>query len=116
MSTVYEAIHAVTHKRVALKLLPAAAIDRSETANIRFLREAQAAASIGHPGIVDVFDAGELPDRSLYLVFELLEGRDLETAITEGTVAITELVDVVADVLDALAAAHERGFVHRDIK
>ncbi len=113
MGAVYEAIHRITERRVAVKVLHAAGEGGLNAA--RFFQEAKAAAAIGHPGIADVLDAGEEPDGTLFLVLELLEGRDLIRAIQEG-LPDQRVVEVMAAVLDALGAAHARGFVHRDIK
>ncbi|MCZ7684747.1 MAG: serine/threonine protein kinase [Sandaracinaceae bacterium] len=82
----------------------------------RFLREARAAAAIGHPAICDVIDAGQEPDGSLYLALELLEGRTLEAAIEGNDLRQDEIVKVGIQLLEGLAAAHDRGIVHRDIK
>jgi serine/threonine-protein kinase len=116
MGSVYEALHVVTHRRVALKLIHAWLIESSPHAVQRFMREARAPASIGHPGIVDVLDAGQNPDGTLYLVFELLEGEDLETALSTRPVSVSEMVRIGIEVLGTLSAAHSRGFIHRDIK
>ncbi len=116
MGVVYEAQHLVTQRKVALKLLHQWVAESSPAAATRFLREAQAAASIGHPALVDVFDAGQLPDGSLFLVFELLDGEDLESALNDGELRAHDVVAIVCDVLEGLAAAHTRGFIHRDIK
>jgi serine/threonine-protein kinase len=115
MGVVYEALHTVTLRRVAVKVIHSWAIGGGAAAT-RFLREAQAAAQIRHPAIVDVLDAGQLPTGQSYLVFELLEGVDLETLIATRGLKVDDLIEIIAHVLDALAAAHERGFIHRDIK
>src|SRR5262245_27510453 len=79
MGSVYEGLHALTLRRVAVKMIHAWALESAAAAK-RFIREAQAAAQIEHPAVVDVLDAGTLPDGASYLVFELLEGEDLETS------------------------------------
>src|SRR5689334_18374327 len=99
MGVVYEAQHSVTHRRVALKMMHGWVAESSPQAATRFLREARAAASIGHPAIVDVLDAGQLPDGSLYLVFEMLDGVDLEGALAEGELTASDIVSVAIDVL-----------------
>jgi serine/threonine-protein kinase len=116
MGVVYEAQHAVTHRRVAVKLMHSWVLESAPAAGTRFVREAQAAASIGHPSIVDVLDAGELPDGALYLVFEYLEGEDLETAFAGGNLTAADMVDIAIGTLEGLAAAHAKSFIHRDIK
>jgi len=116
MGAVYEAEHRVTRRRVAVKLLKTG-LDWSRELVERFLREAQAAAAIGHPGIVDVLDAGEEPDGSLFVVTELLEGETLGARIERSRpMALGEAIGIATDVLGALAAAHAKGIVHRDVK
>jgi serine/threonine-protein kinase len=115
MGAVYEAVHDFTQRRVAVKLMhPAFA--RSKTAAERFVREAQAPSSIGHPGIVEVLDGGRADDGTLYLVLELLEGETLAATLRRGALTPAQLVPIALELLDALGAAHEAGFVHRDLK
>jgi serine/threonine protein kinase len=115
MGAVYAAVHQFTGKHVALKLIDPSVAEYEGYA-ARFLREARAAADIGHPVICDVLDAGQEPDGSLYLALELLEGRTLEQAIDAEDLRVDEIVEVGIQLLDGLAAAHARGIVHRDIK
>ncbi len=115
MGVVYEAEHQITRRRVALKLLrpdPSAGAEGAA----RFLREAQASSSIGHPNIVEVLDAGTDAAHGMYLVLEYLDGEELAVAVERGGVGTGALIDLVLQVLDALGAAHAQGFVHRDIK
>ncbi len=115
MGAVYAAVHQFTGRHVALKLInPDVASYEGYAA--RFLREARAAADIGHPAICDVIDAGQEPDGALYLALELLEGRTLEAAIDSHDLRQEEIVRVGIQLLEGLAAAHDRGIVHRDIK
>lgn len=115
-ATVYEAEHVVTQRRVAVKTIDASIALSVPTIAIRFLREARAAAQIRHPGLVDVLDAGQEEDGSLYLVLELLDGEDLGQALRNGHIDPLDVTDVVIEVLDALQAMHAEGFVHRDVK
>jgi len=115
IGAVYAAVHQFTGRHVALKLIdPVVASYEGYAA--RFLREARAAAEIGHPAICDVLDAGQESDGSLYLALELLEGRTLDAAIEAGDLRFEELCRVGVQLLEGLAAAHDRGIVHRDIK
>ncbi|HEY8432822.1 MAG TPA: serine/threonine-protein kinase [Sandaracinaceae bacterium] len=115
IGAVYAAVHQFTGRHVALKLIdPRVAAHEGYAA--RFLREARAAAQIGHPAICDVLDAGQEADGSLYLALELLEGRTLEAAIEANDLRRDEIVKVGIELLEGLAAAHDRGIVHRDIK
>ena len=115
MGAVYEALHEFTQRRVAVKLMhPHFA--RSAQAAERFVREARAPSSIGHPGIVEVLDGGRAEDGSLYLVLELLEGETLAARMRDRRMSPAELATIAIELLDALQAAHAAGFVHRDIK
>lgn len=115
MGAVYEAEHLITGKRVALKLMhPTMHGDGAST--MRFLREARAASSIGHPSIVDVLDAGQLPGGGVYLALELLDGILLTRAVESRVLTIADILQVGVQVLEALEAAHGRGIIHRDIK
>ena len=115
IGAVYAAVHQFTNRHVALKVIDASVANYEGFAT-RFLREARAAADIGHPVICDVVDAGQEPDGTLYLALELLEGRTFEAAIEANDLRLDEIVDALAQLLDGLAAAHDRGIVHRDIK
>ncbi len=116
MGAIYEAEHVRIGKRVAIKTLLPMFGDRPEML-LRFQREAKAASAIGHPGIVDVRDMGELPDGTPYMALELLEGLDWEARISEqGPQPIGSTVRLARRVCDALGAAHEAGIVHRDLK
>ena len=115
MGVVYEAVHAFTHKHVAIKLLHPD-VTSSPIAAGRFLREARAASEIDHPAIVDVLDAGRDSDGTFYLALELLEGEDLAAALDRGDLTLAEIVEVAIQMLEGLAAAHAAGIVHRDMK
>jgi serine/threonine protein kinase len=89
MGAVYEAVHEFTGRSVAVKLMHPA-LARSRMAAERFLREARAPSSIGHPGIVEVFDGGRDEDGTLYLVLELLQGQPLSALQGKELVLTTE--------------------------
>ena len=114
MGAVYEAEHVHTHRRVALKMLLDEERSRP-TDSARFMREARAASQIGHPGIVEVLDAGYHRGQP-YVALELLHGETLEDALDAGTLTLGALREISMQVLDALHAAHEAGIIHRDIK
>ena len=84
----------------------------------RFLREGYAANSVGHPGAVRVLDDDKSEDGSIFLVMELLEGETLDARFEKSpdNLGVSEVVSLIIDVLDVLAAAHRKGIVHRDIK
>ncbi|MBX3274179.1 MAG: serine/threonine protein kinase [Sandaracinaceae bacterium] len=115
IGAVYAAVHQFTGKHVALKMIEPGFAEY-EGFGVRFLREARAASDIDHPAICDVLDAGREPDGSLYLALELLEGRTLDDAIEANDLRLDEIVEVMVQVLDGIAAAHDRAIVHRDIK
>jgi serine/threonine-protein kinase len=115
MAEVYEGHDRLLARRVAIKILLAQyAHDPAFLA--RFRREAQAAASLSHPNIVGVFDTGSEGD-TWFIVMEYIDGRTLKDIIrAEGALYWTRAAEVAADVAGALAVAHARGIVHRDVK
>ncbi|MEW5740119.1 MAG: serine/threonine-protein kinase [Myxococcota bacterium] len=116
MGEVYEAVHTVIGRRVAIKVLRVG-VDEALNASRRLLEEARAVNAIRHPGIVDVFDVGVYGDRRPYLVMELLEGRTLgERLKAEGPPPPRESLGILEGVLGVLAAAHKAGVIHRDLK
>lgn len=116
MGAVYLAENVVVGRKVAVKLLHHDLLDDPQTL-VRFRLEARAAAAVGHPGIVDVFDLGSADDGSEYIVMEALEGETLGARIERrGRLPAEELLPIMCSVLDALAAAHDKGIVHRDLK
>jgi serine/threonine-protein kinase len=118
MGVVYEAHDAVIERRVAIKLVRTellAGDDRDDFVQ-RFRREAQAAGRCNHPGIVVVFDYA-LHEGNPFLVMEYVDGTGLDKVLAQGErFAPTAAVHVMAQVLEALGAAHAAGIVHRDIK
>ena len=116
MGTVYLAEHLTVGRKVAIKVLTREWSENPSVAR-RFRAEARAASAAGHSNIVEVFDAGELPDGRLYIVMELLEGRNLHEEIdAAGPMEVARACRVIRDVARAIRAAHEVGVVHRDLK
>ncbi len=115
MGQVFEGFHLLIGRRVAIKiLLPEVAA--SEAGNARFAAEARAAASINNPHILDVLDAGALPDGSRFMVSEFLDGEPLEARLAGGRLTAQETAVITLQLLDGLAAAHRAGITHRDLK
>jgi predicted ATPase len=81
----------------------------------RFGREACSASALNHPNVVTIYDVGE-HDGTRYIAMELVEGRSLRATLAEGALPIRDVLDITAQVTDALSSLHERGIVHRDLK
>jgi serine/threonine-protein kinase len=111
---VYRAIHARSGAVVAIKLMQQPVGDAANDAQ-RVIREARAAAMIRHANVVAVYDLGVTSDRRPYIVMQHLDGTTLRLRLAPRA-AITELAPLAADILRGLAAAHDRGVVHRDLK
>ena len=116
MGVVYSATDTILSNTVAVKvLLPRE--DQAENAVARFEREAKATAKLGHPNIVRVMDMGRTHDGGAFLVMERLSGETLdETLEREGPLSVDRAVRIHLQLLDALAAAHAEGVLHRDVK
>lgn len=113
---VYEARHEVLGRRVAIKVLQSQLTNSVEMVT-RFMREAQAVNTIGHPHIVDIFEFDRLPDGRPYHVMEFVEGVGLSRYVAErGRLSGQESVEILTPVCEAVAAAHARGIFHRDLK
>ena len=115
MGTVYRAIHPAIHKRVAIKIMTPKLFDEPESVK-RFVAEARAIAAIEHPGIVDVFGFGRIPDGRTYLVMEWLEGMSLGARLHAGPLPWTEACEIIRHIARALEAAHAKNIIHRDLK
>jgi serine/threonine protein kinase len=113
-SVVYRAEHVRLGRPAALKLLSPGLGDADFSD--RFLRESRLAASLDHPSIVPVYDAGE-DDGLLWIAMACVEGTDLKTLIKdEGALPLRRALNILGQIASALDAAHARGLVHRDVK
>jgi eukaryotic-like serine/threonine-protein kinase len=109
MGTVYVAEDAVLSRKVALKVLETSAPE----ALLR--REARTLASLEHPGIVPVHDAGTLPDGRLWYAMKLVQGERLDEAL-QRPLALSERLRIFLQICEAVAFAHAHGVLHRDLK
>jgi eukaryotic-like serine/threonine-protein kinase len=114
MGEVYRAHDPRLDRDVAIKVLPAH-LSRDADALARMAREARAAAALSHPGILTIHDIGHEGDQT-YLVTELLEGETLRQRLARGVLPWREALGIATAVANALAAAHARDIVHRDLK
>jgi len=112
VAEVYLATHKLLDRTVAIKLIsPAKAGDLADK---RFLKEAKVVAGLRHPNIVSIYDVGVLENK-YYIIMEYLEGGDLKQHVKKG-VSAARSVDMLKQIGSALAHAHDKGFIHRDIK
>ncbi|MET0390529.1 MAG: serine/threonine-protein kinase [Polyangiales bacterium] len=113
MGAVYQATHVVSRKQVALKCMLRSAAD--EIARARFIREAQAAACIDHPNVVNVYDVGQ-EHEYCFLVMELLHGETLGARLKREQLGVTEALDLLMPAMRGVSAIHRAGVIHRDLK
>ena len=116
MGRVYAAEHVTLRRRVAVKVLREE-LSRDEANVDRFLQEAQAATAVNHENVVDITDFGRTHDGSVFFVMEFLEGEELAALMhRQVQMAWPTAQQIIVQVVRGLAAAHERGVVHRDVK
>jgi serine/threonine protein kinase len=116
MGEVWEGEHTLTGRRVAVKILADNYLSNRKVV-ARFGREARAASSINHPGIVEILDQDNTPDGTPFLVMEFLEGESVGERIRkQGKLSQDEALAIMLPLLDALDAAHQAGIIHRDLK
>jgi len=115
MGWVYRARHELTGRSVALKILreDQLALDRSIE---RMMREAAILAAVGHPGIPRFFECGLLDDRRPWIAMELIGGVPLNERMKRAPLDADDVIDFVMRTAEVLAAAHARGYTHRDLK
>ena len=115
MSVVYLAEHDWLQRKVALKVL-APQLAEDERFRERFVRESRLAASLDHPNVIPIYEAGA-SGGDLFIAMRYVEGTDLRTLLHEGgALEPDRAIAIVRQVAAALDAAHEQGLVHRDVK
>ncbi|MDQ3370290.1 MAG: serine/threonine protein kinase, partial [Myxococcota bacterium] len=116
MGAVYRAEHTLIGRIAAVKVLHPELTSNRDVVG-RFFNEAKATTTIKHPGIVEVFDFGYMPDGQAFIVMEFLDGEPLSSRMrARGRMPEGEAALMMRDVCGALAAAHAKGVVHRDLK
>ena len=115
MGIIYKAEDKRLQRHVALKFLPPS-MDGDALIRQRFLAEARAASQLDHPNICIVHDFGETRQGQLYIAMPCYEGETLIKRISRGAIPQTEVIDIVIQIADGLACAHEHNIIHRDIK
>ena len=120
MGAVYEAVHEDTKNRIAVKFLRELPEDESEgeaTSRQRFLNEANLLAKARHPGLVTLFDSGDLNDGEFFITMELLPGKTLRDFVSEhgGKLDAPLASEIIRQTASTLAYVHRLGIVHRDL-
>jgi len=115
MANVYLARDTILDRKVAVKVLRGDLAGDDKFVR-RFQREALSASSLSHPNIVEIYDVGE-DEGNFYIVMEYIEGKTLKALIKKrGVLTLPETIDIMLQLLDALASAHDSYIIHRDIK
>ena len=117
MGTVYKAVDPLIDRVVAIKTINLTlALDEKDEYESRFYQEAKAAGRLSHPNIVTIYDVGKSGEIA-YIAMEFLQGRELRDILNDGQrMPVEQVINIVAQVAQGLAYAHENGIVHRDVK
>lgn len=115
MATVYRARHTLVDRPVAVKIM-SGALARDKSLRERFRREAKNAAALAHPHIIEIYDYGEGPENSVFLVMELLKGASLAALMDEGPIEPAKVAALGLQIAQGLARAHDFDVIHRDLK
>lgn len=115
MGVVYKARDTMLERTVALKFLPPM-FSKDEQAKARFTHEARAVSALDHPNVAVVHEIGSTEKGEMFIVMAFYNGRTLEDIIAEGPVSLDDTVSWCLDIARGLAAAHDKGIIHRDIK
>ncbi|MGI6097651.1 MAG: Stk1 family PASTA domain-containing Ser/Thr kinase [Dethiobacteria bacterium] len=115
MAKVYKGLDTLLNRYVSIKVLREQLTEDQEFVR-RFRREAQAAASLSHPHIVNIYDVGQESD-IYYIVMEYIDGQTLKSYLSErGRLPVSEAVEITRQICEALVHAHQHNVIHRDIK
>ncbi|RIV28248.1 Stk1 family PASTA domain-containing Ser/Thr kinase [Alicyclobacillaceae bacterium I2511] len=116
MAVVYRALDTALGRQVAVKMLRTEFADDEEFVSL-FRREAQSAASLSHPNIVNLYDVGITSENEYYIVMEYVDGPTLKEVIRQqGRLPVKQTLDIVRQISAALEHAHDHNIIHRDIK
>jgi serine/threonine protein kinase/class 3 adenylate cyclase len=118
MGVVYRALDTDLDRPVAIKLVHASTVgtgSESDESVARFLREAKAASRLQHPAIMTIYKFG-VEEHTRYLAMEFIDGKTLKRVIAGRPMPVNEVCEIAMQMADGLAAAHERGVIHRDLK
>src|SRR6185295_7529543 len=115
MGVVYLAHDPKLERPVALKIVRRD-LGLGDTPAAALLREARAASALDHPNIAPIYEVGETLDRRIFIAMAYCEGESLADVIARGPMAPRDAAEIARQIADALAAAHKRGIVHRDVK
>ena len=115
MGVVYKAEDIKLKRTVALKFLPLE-FTRNPEAKARFMKEAQAASALDHPRIGTIYEVNETDDGHMYIAMAFYEGETLKDVHARGPIPLKRVIELVLQVANGLASAHEKEITHRDIK
>jgi formylglycine-generating enzyme required for sulfatase activity/predicted Ser/Thr protein kinase/dienelactone hydrolase len=114
MGVVYRAVDTRLGRAVAIKVLPTDTTGDPERQR-RFLREAQSASALNHPNIVTIYEVGADAETT-FIAMELVDGTPLDRLLAQGPLPVATALEYAVQIAGALAAAHARGIIHRDVK
>ncbi|MET0384471.1 MAG: serine/threonine-protein kinase [Polyangiales bacterium] len=116
MGTLYLADQLVVERPVAIKVMQHALFEREPEALERFKREARVLAQIQHPNITHLYTAGQTQHGTPFLAMEYVQGHTLADELKRGALVLPRVLQIVSQVVQALAAVHHKGVIHRDLK
>lgn len=115
MATVYAARHTLVDRTCAIKVM-SPLLARDVVVRERFRREAKSAQRLTHPNVIEIYDHGETPDGTSFIVMEKLDGLSLGGIISQGPIAIGRALQIMIQICRGIARAHDLDVIHRDLK